>query len=556
MKQNQKPAWLGTCLKIALLGLFVWATNAGVAERVTLLLDQERFRAVVLYAGLWGGCVACLLIAAFHPRLRWRLAWGCLIAATTFAGYLFMLISGSQMTVFHAITLWSATADAGRAFWFYQTDVALAAGIALFGLCVVAAKPPALRPWMDRWMGPLSLAPAGPVLALAVMIMFRIGNDTVAMPQQFTPLAIGTVAAISLARYDLPEKAALTVKPERVPTVRHVVLVVDESIGADVVSLEAGNPVTPYLRSIRDRIVDFGVASSVANCSSASNAILRYGGGQRDLRRTLKDSPYLWDYARQAGFRTVYFDAGAQNIKNTDTLQNFMTLKEAALIDEFVTITGGAIPLLDRKLAQRLGEVLSRSEPQFVYINKNGSHFPYDASYPADHALFTPSERDSSGPVTQEQRINSYRNAVNWAVDGFFEDLLARTGLQDTALLYTSDHGQNLELGRLTHCSAAGADPAEGRVPLMVLSDHAGIRKMFEDGAALNKDRASQYAVFPTLLELFGYDSADLGSGYGGSLFVSATDPQAFVSGDVFGMFGEELQWNVIEETNLVRHMD
>ncbi len=547
MKRNHTFSWMAASLKVVFLGLFIWLTNTGVVERIVLLLDQERLRAVVLYAGLWGGCIACLLIAAFHPRLRWRLFWGAVIAATTFAGYLFMRVSGSQMTVFHAISLWSATADAGRAFTFYQKDVALAAAVAVFGLVVFAAKPPALRPWTDKLMRVLSLAPAGPVLALVLMIMFRIGNDTVAMPQQFTPLAIGTVAAINLASYELPEKAGLTEGPERPPAIRHVVLIIDESIGADVVALKAENPVTPYLQSIRNRIVDFGVASSVANCSSSSNAILRYGGGQRDLRVTLKDSPYLWSYARKAGFRTVYLDAGAQNIKNTDTLQNFMTLREAALIDEFVTITGGAVPLLDRKLSQKLAEVLSRPEPQFVYVNKNGSHFPYDDSYPAEQASFAPAERDASGPVTQIHRKNSYLNAVQWSVDGFFKDFLARISLYDTALIYTSDHGQNLTLGRLTHCSPTNADPAEGRVPLMFFSDNTEVRKMFEKGAAVSRDRASQFAIFPTLLELFGYDAKRLGSGYGGTLFVAASDPQDFVSGDVFGMFGKDLNWNAID---------
>ncbi len=376
--------------------------------------------------------------------------------------------------------------------------------------------------------------------------MLRIGNDTVAMPQQFTPAAIGIAAALRLVTYELPEKVSLTHKPGRSAAARHVVVIMDESIGSEMVALREDNPVTPYLWSIRDRIADFGTASSMANCSSTSNAILRYGGGRHDVRLTLKESPYLWEYARLAGFRTVFIDAAASHNKNPDVLQNFMTIKEKLLIDEFVIIDEGDAPQLDRKLAKLLAEILKRSDPHFIYANKNGAHFPYDASYPSKSEIFTPTESNAGGSVTQIHRENSYRNAVRWSVDGFFHDLLGRSRLDNTALLYTSDHGQNLKLGGLPHCSAVDADPSEGRVPLFFLSGDDRLLETFADAASRNRNRADQFAVFPTLLNLFGYRTTYLGPQYTDSLLGTMSGSQTFLSGDLFGMFGDELHWNSI----------
>ena len=61
-----------------------------------------------------------------------------------------------------------------------------------------------------------------------------------------------------------------------------------------------------------------------------------------------------------------------------------------------------------------------------------------------------------------------------------------------------------------------------------------------ERGAALNLNRATHFAIAPTLLELMGYSPADLNTIYTASLFEPITDEPGFTSGDIFGIFSDK----------------
>ena len=62
------------------------------------------------------------------------------------------------------------------------------------------------------------------------------------------------------------------------PQVEKIVLIVDESIRADILGIN-GYPAatTPWLRTIDSGIVNFGLAASASNCSDYSNLMLRTG---------------------------------------------------------------------------------------------------------------------------------------------------------------------------------------------------------------------------------------------------------------------------------------
>ena len=554
MAQDVSKRAIAALVKVGAIALFVWFTNDGVWERVFLLVGQERLRSLALFTMVWASAFGSLLIIAFHPDVRWRAGWAALVAGSTFAGYVFMRVGGAQLTMFHAATLWTAVADTGRAVAFYAPDVAIAGFAALAGFAILTSPPPDLGRFATRVLRLAIVLPVLPVMALSGLILYRIGNDTTGMPQQFTPMAIAGAAAFRLSAYEQPDRKSVATGPEHRAAARHVLFLMDESISADTVSVTEPSRTTPYLHSIRDRIADFGTASSTGNCSASSNAIIRMGGAQFDLRATVKSTPFVWDYARKAGFRTVFIDAGASHIKTPTTLQNYMTLGEKRKIDEFITIGDGPAHQLDRRLADRIAEILARPEPHFIYANKNGAHFPYFHAYPEEATVFRPAEGETGGDVTQQARENAYRNAVRWSVDEFFRYFVGRVSLEDTVLVYSSDHGQNRTIGRLTHCSAVQADPFEGEVPLFVMTGIPDLLARFSDAARINRDRTTQFAVFPTLLSLFGYDRSRLAPGYGGGLLERASEPQRFVSGDLFGIFGRGLEWNEIRspETPLV----
>src|SRR6266700_2165584 len=216
----------------------------------------------------------------------------------------------------------------------------------------------------------------------------------------------------------------------------------------------------------------------------------------------MRTNPFIWQYARKAGFRTMYVDAQAPEDKNTGRLQNYMTVEEAKWIDEFVVIQNTSSPTLDFKALEMVGEKLKGDTPYFIYVNKNGAHFPYDKTYPADSSPFRPTMSEADGGNTMAARINSYRNSVSWSVDGFFRELF-EIDLSHSAVFYTSDHGQQF-------------------------------------------DPASHFAIFPTVLHIMGYPPGFVRETFGEDLLSQINTQQAFTSGDVFGLFAE-VNWNPVD---------
>jgi len=126
---------------------------------------------------------------------------------------------------------------------------------------------------------------------------------------------------------------------------------------------------------------------------------------------------------------------------------------------------------------------------------------------------------------------NSYRNTLLWSVGEFFSRLFASGRLDNALILYTSDHGQDLHErgnpGLNTHC---GQTPVmeEGLVPLVVL--HGASLRTVDWGAHLaeNRNRSSHFNIFPTLLQLMGYELDQVRATYGQPLTVPTNDPFTF----------------------------
>ena len=115
---------------------------------------------------------------------------------------------------------------------------------------------------------------------------------------------------------------------------------------------------------------------------------------------------------------------------------------------------------------------------------------------------------------------------MEWNVGGFFDRLFAG-GVGNATILYTADHGQDLnEVGRpgaSTHCSGSPT-PAEGAVPIVVLTGEGAGGPDWGRAASANANRASHYQFFPTLLGLMGYPAGD----YGANLTMPIDDEMRF----------------------------
>lgn len=538
--------WLVIGLHLAALLAFSVAVNHGFFDRVNLLVEAERFKTLAFYLGIWGISMGALLIAAMQPNRLVRVFWAFVISLSTAAAFGYRMISSSDLSVFDVLSLWTARHEAAIAVDFYRDAGIWSAVVfaACFGLItlVPVARNGTLNTIL-KWFG---WAPAVPVALIAAIVMLKSGGGSQGMPGQFQPMAVAAVAGIKLATVDNPPRRHVGIKPGGAKPVSSIVLLVDESLRADYLDWTPGNPYTPGLAANRDRFINFGQAASGGTCSSYSNAILRMGPMRKDIPGTIRTNPTIWQYAKKAGFRTVYIDGQSGRIKDPSKLQNFMTTDEARFIDRHVTFASD-VPTteLDDRVHAIIKEELTGEQMVFIYANREGAHFPYDKNYPAAKARFKPvmSETDNS----MEARINSYRNVVSWSVDRLLSRLHLDLDLTDAAVIYTSDHGQNLPSHEMTHCSTANAHPREALVPLLAMTGNESLRARFTKGAELNWNKASHFAIAATLIELMGYAPEDISNHHDPSLFVASGEPvQRFTSGDIFGIFSKKVTWNSI----------
>jgi glucan phosphoethanolaminetransferase (alkaline phosphatase superfamily) len=289
-------------------------------------------------------------------------------------------------------------------------------------------------------------------------------------------------------------------------------------------------------------IFNYGFAASIANCSADTNVTLRYGGTRADYMRINSTQPSIWQYARAAGLRTVYIDAQ----RTGGNLQNLMTELEKQDIDEFVQFDQTRVRDRDMAVADRLIALLGNDRAELVVVNKMGAHFPVHDKYPDDFMSYRPAlprghfqevadtgSRDGFNGRQDDWVLyrNAYQNTVLWNVGEFFQRLFRQGDLSNAVLIYTSDHGQDLHErgnpGLNTHC---GGDPVEeeGLVPLVLIQGSQLQTLDWHGALAQNKDRSSHYNIFPTLLQLMGYDPAGVESAYGKSLNQPTEDAFTF----------------------------
>ncbi|KQZ78923.1 sulfatase-like hydrolase/transferase [Pseudomonas sp. Root562] len=421
-----------------------------------------------------------------------------------------------------------------------------------------------------RWPVPGTVLVAAPlmgVLLLSAVLFVRAGEGARGLPQMYTPLAylnlfayeslhntVGPREPVSLARVD--------------QAVNHdIVLIIDESISGNYLDINAPFGVHSNLKQPRPGvdIFNYGYAAAIANCSADTNITLRYGGTRADYIRINSTLPSIWQYAKIAGLRTVYIDAQ----RTGGNLQNLMNDAEKKDIDEFVQFDQTSVRERDMAAAAKLIELLNDDKPQLVVMNKVGAHFPVHDKYPDAYMAYRPTlprgqftevadtgERNGFNGQPDDWLLyrNAYKNTLLWNVGEFFSRVFAQANLNNALLIYTSDHGQDLHErgnpGLNTHC---GGDPVEeeGLVPLVVIQG-SGLKTLdWQAQLAANKDRSSHYNIFPTLLQLMGYDLAGVEAVYGKPLSVATGDEFTF-NYRFNARLGAKPEWKHIDLNSIV----
>lgn len=328
--------------------------------------------------------------------------------------------------------------------------------------------------------------------------------------------------------------------------VEKIVLIVDESIRADILEINAyEKDTTPYLRSLETGIVNFGLAASSSNCSNYSNLILRTGVTKEEIpdqnQMSLK-KPSIWQFTRKAGYYNVYLDA--QSAEEWANYQNFMNQHEASFVDEIIRMRQEIAYESDGVARKKLMDHLKQPGKTFIMLNKYGIHFPYFRSYPRGYGFFSPALKQGEPMNDREKSLNSYMNGIRWSVDDWFQNLLSESGdFKTYVIIYTSDHGQNVvDDGTLaTHCRPR-ANRFEGIVPMMIFSNDAVILDRLKAAQVTSYDKTNHFQIFPTLIRLAGYKDSWVRSHYGASLSEAPSTLPEFFVGDVHGR-GSVRQW-------------
>ncbi len=335
--------------------------------------------------------------------------------------------------------------------------------------------------------------------------------------------------------YGKREKVKLV--PDQSKKIKNIIFIIDESMRGDFFQINGyERETTPYLKSIPHKIVNFGIASSGSNCSLSSNTILLSGlqpDRIPDKEFTALKSPNIFQYAKKAGYKTYFYDAQARNGK----LLNSLTSYDLEYVDVFFQIRNEYKIDNDENNDSLVVDEIAKNKTdktRFILINKYGAHFRYEHSYPEKEKHFTPtmSYKEFMLNASKEKVINSYLNTIRWGVDHFFQKLLTVVDLENTIIVYTSDHGQSILEGNsvMTHCSS-NPPATQAIVPLFLFGNKIN-RYFYGDISHLVNTR-SHFQIFSTLLNFMGYNSSEVEKNYGKNLW-QIDNKNSFYWGNIF----------------------
>ena len=330
------------------------------------------------------------------------------------------------------------------------------------------------------------------------------------------------------------------------PPTNNIIFVVDESVRGDHLGIDGyTRDTTPLLTrlSADGKLKNWGIASSAATCSIESNNLLLTG--LHDLPDTdfnIYKLPTIFQYAKAAGYKNYYFDGQLSTVWNgkASDLDDYEWINAKNFID---------LPPyeVDHEIATRVHQIVASGTGNFIWINKRGTHKPYERAYPKDANLWQPAlygadDTGFYGNVDHDQLVNSYDNALLYNLQSFFSPLVESSVPASTVIVYTSDHGQTLgENGAVvSHCSTTRN---EAVVPLFVIGDDPRIT------SADTSYKASHQNLFATLLDLMNVPEPDRQYPYATSLLRAHggdSKPRSFYAGDLHsGTFG---QWFPFEQ--------
>lgn len=527
----KKKDLLLTIIKIiGIVILLTLSENSEVIARYNAITYIYGYIGSITYIILWIIFILSFITISFLPNLFIRMIYTIIFFLMTIIGTAYFNISGSAITYDNFVVLIDNLNYSGDALSQYQNNILIAIFIA-FSSFTFLLPIPKINITLNKYYKYFYILPLFPFILMLIITIIKNGYGIHSMPLQYRVPVLATYYGIETLRYETIIRDSIKTKPEIQKKPLDVVLIVDESVRGDFIDINGKNMgIAPFLYKNQDRIINFGYSSSGANCSAESNQILRFGPNPKNFEKTFNHNPYIWSYAQKAGYQTILIEGQAKK----GTLNNKLSTDEVKNINTIINLKTENSRETDLNIAKKIKQLLSseHTKPLFIYVVKQGIHFPFDVKVPKEKRKYKV-KGDSYNINTTEDLINSYKNAVNYIIDPFFEELIKNNSFDNSILFYTSDHGQNLKDNglNLTHCSTSNTSIYEGLVPLIIITDDKEKKELFKNSAVKNIDKTSHYNIFPTILNIFGYTSKVITQRHSQTLFDNLNDQQKFITG-------------------------
>lgn len=409
-------------------------------------------------------------------------------------------------------------------------------------LLVLAWKPSQKISIRGKW----NIVACLPIFIVVAMALYSRGGTSVfptpiGLPIRFADAVVAVAKQDEVAEHF--HARPVTLHPEE-SRFKKIIMIMDESVRAGFVNSALFEKLG---------LIDYGATVSDGNCSHFSRFIFKRGLQPADLPKAFipnglaSEEPTIWQFAKAAGFKTVYIDALGDGV-----FHDGINSDELSYIDEKYYIHSQPNYLRDFDALKRLTTVISGPGRAFIYLDKQGVHHAYQSKYPPGEAL-TFEGPAVKLPVNKDLReyqrdlLGRYNRAVDWSVNRFISQLFSHGLPEDTLLIYTSDHGQSLVENntKLTHCTSGSITvDGEGLVPLFVyLRQDTPFSRTLGDNGKNFRDKYSHFQVFPTLLIALGYPRDAVTESYGSSLL----DPPPATRGFLKGGDVHQLEWQMVK---------
>ena len=323
---------------------------------------------------------------------------------------------------------------------------------------------------------------------------------------------------------------------------KNIMFIIDESVRGDLISIN--NPTdkdvmktTPYLYSIKDKIINFGNLYSQSNCSISSNKMSLTSLNKKTINKNknyFKVAPTILQYMKNAGYKTYVVD----NVHNG--LYFLYRLDDRNYIDgivnDFQKYQKYTSYDRDFHTLDEIKKILNNDEKNFLMVIKYGTHFPFQNAFDQKKPLFK-----DWGLENNIKRYHMYLNALQTSVDKYWKYLIKTIGDTDTVVIWKSDHSVNITNNSendiiITHCEASWTHYKElTSIPGVMYSPN----KKYYEGYHNLKNGYSGKHIFATLLDLAGYSPKDYKKFYGPSFKEPSEKVQIMIAGRIFEM-GED----------------